>query len=221
MNKVNFHPQPELLAAFSAGSLPMSQALCVAVHLDSCAECRQHLNLLNRLGSELLAQQEPADVPEVLRQRVMARVSESPDRVAQHSDSSHTRSDIPRCLSQFIPTDYESLSWQKIGRGILTSELCRDIDNAKVELIKIKAGRSIFSHTHLGDEYTVVLEGSFSDESGVYRRGDFMLKDRAHTHTPVATQDGDCICLTVTHAPIQFAGFFSRLLNPFVRRSYA
>jgi len=30
-----------------------------------------------------------------------------------------------------------------------------------------------------------------------------------------------CICLAVTEAPIQLTGLFGRLLNPFIRRSYA
>ena len=33
--------------------------------------------------------------------------------------------------------------------------------------------------------------------------------------------DRECICLAVTEGPIQFTGFMRRLLNPFIRRSYA
>ena len=73
----------------------------------------------------------------------------------------------------------------------------------------------------MGDEYTVILEGSFSDEAGLYHKGDFLLRDASHEHTPVATLDKYCICLAVTEAPIQLTGFFGRLLNPFIRRSYA
>ena len=67
----------------------------------------------------------------------------------------------------------------------------------------------------------MILEGSFSDESGLYRQGDFMVKDASDQHTPVATQDRECICLAVTEGPIQFTGFFSRMINPLLRRAYA
>jgi putative transcriptional regulator len=90
-----------------------------------------------------------------------------------------------------------------------------------VELLKIKPGGAAHTHTHLGDEYTVILEGAFSDESGLYARGDFLLRDHKDRHTPVATRDRECICLAVTEGPIQFTGFFSRLLNPLLRRDYA
>ena len=72
----------------------------------------------------------------------------------------------------------------------------------------------------MGDEYTVILEGSFSDEAGLYHQGDFLVRDASHRHTPVATNDRECICLAVTEAPIQLTGLFGRLLNPFIRRSY-
>jgi anti-sigma factor ChrR (cupin superfamily) len=35
MDKSTNHPYDELLAAYSAGSLPLSQALCISAHLDT------------------------------------------------------------------------------------------------------------------------------------------------------------------------------------------
>ncbi len=108
-----------------------------------------------------------------------------------------------------------------MSTDIHSVELCRDSNGARVELLKIRPGGSATTHTHLGDEYTVILEGSFSDESGVYSQGDFMVKGAQDKHTSVATRNRECICLAVTEGPIQFTGFMSRLLNPFIRRSYA
>ena len=138
------------------------------------------------------------------------------DRDARSGDPS-----VPRCLHQFIDGGYAQLQWKKASPDIHSVELCRDSNGARVELLKIKPGGSTSTHTHLGDEYTVILEGSFSDEAGVYRRGDFLLRDHSDRHTPVATKDRECICLAVTEGPIQFTGFFSRMLNPLIRRSYA
>ena len=88
-------------------------------------------------------------------------------------------------------------------------------------MLRIKPGGTSSTHTHMADEYTVILEGSFSDESGLYHKGDFLMRDSRHKHTPVATRDRECICLAVTEGPIQLTGFFGRLLNPLLRRSHA
>jgi putative transcriptional regulator len=220
MDKANNHPYDELLAAYSAGSLPLSQALCVSAHLEHCESCGQKLQRLNRVGSQLMQQLKPARASEQLKNRLLdsldSLTEEAPDQEPPKVDPS-----IPRCLHQFIENNYDDLHWKRVSADIHSVELCRDSNGAKVELLKIKPGGSATTHTHLGDEYTVILEGSFSDEEGLYRQGDFMVKSENDQHTPVATKDRECICLAVTEGPIQFTGFITRLLNPFIRRGYA
>ncbi len=220
MEKSYSHPYDELLTAYSAGSLPLSQALCISAHLEHCDGCASKLKRLNRVGSELMQNLRPARASATLKQKLMERLDslteEEPEVNTEPADAS-----IPRCLRQFIDKGYASLQWKRVSADIHSVELCRDSNGAKVELLKIKAGGSASTHTHLGDEYTVILEGSFSDESGLYRQGDFLVRDETDRHTPVATQDRECICLAVTEGPVQLTGFFNRMLNPFLRRGYA
>jgi len=220
MEKSAKHPQTELLAAHSAGSLPLSQALCVSAHIEHCGDCGRKLRRLNRVGSELMQQLQPAPASSALKDKLFERLDDLRVEDAAPAVAPPAAS-IPRCLRQFVPGDYDALPWRRVSGAIHSVELCRDFNGARVELLKIKPGGAAHTHTHLGDEYTVILEGSFSDESGLYGTGDFMLRDRSDRHTPVATQDRECICLAVTEGPIQFTGFFARLLNPFLRRDYA
>jgi len=220
MEKTSNHPFDELLTAYSAGSLPLSQALCISAHLEHCDSCARKLKRLNRVGSELMQQLKPAQASQELKNRILQRL-DSLEEDKHEELPSAADSSIPRCLRQFIETDYDSLRWKRISADIHSVELCRDSNGAKVELLKIKPGGTATTHTHLGDEYTVILEGSFSDESGLYQRGDFLLRDKNDKHTPVATLDRECICLAVTEGPIQLTGFFGRMLNPLIRRSYA
>ena len=220
MDKSNNHPFDELLTAYSAGSLPLSQALCISAHLEHCQDCAQKLQRLNHVGSELMQKLKPSQASDDLKSRLLDMLDTLPEDGA---DDEPRRQDprVPRCLRQFVERSYEELNWKRVSADIHSVELCRDSNGSKVELLKIKPGGSATTHTHLGDEYTVILEGSFSDESGLYGQGDFVVKNENDKHTPVATQDRECICLAVTEGPIQFTGFMHRLLNPFIRRSYA
>lgn len=218
MDKLQHHPEDELLASYSAGSLPLSQALCISTHLDHCDSCSQKLQRLNSLGSALLDDLDPAPVSDNLKTRLLEQLDSLPEETPVASGEGE--SVIPRCLQQFVGGDYNQLAWKRIAPDIHSIELCRDTNGARVELLKIRPGGSTSTHTHLGDEYTVVLQGSFSDEQGVYHEGDFLLRDRNDRHTPMASRDRECICLAVTEGPIQFTGFFSRMLNPLIRRSY-
>jgi putative transcriptional regulator len=220
MNSIHNHPDDELLASYSAASLPLSQALCISVHIEHCDECEQKLERLKQVGSELMRQLKPSPPPADLKNRLLSRLdSISEDSLPCRAVRGDTS--VPRCLHQFFTSGYRDIPWKRISRDIQSYELCRDQNNARVELLRIKPGGTSTTHTHMGDEYTVILEGSFSDEAGLYHQGDFLVRNSSHRHTPVATQDRECICLAVTEAPIQLTGFFSRLLNPLLRKSHS
>lgn len=214
----NHHPAPDLLTAFSAGTLHLGQALCIATHLESCAECRTNLQRLNSIGATLFAQQDIQPVSENLKTSVMAHLD---DPVQEKSSSAPVKASlIPRALRQFIPGDYNNLKWKKLSPSIKAVTLCVDVDGTRVEMVRIKPGGKVATHTHTGDEMTLVLEGSFSDETGIFREGDFVLLDERHHHKPMATKDRECICLTATSAPVRFTGFLGRLFNPLIRKRY-
>lgn len=219
MEMIQNHPDDELLASYSAASLPLSQALCISAHLEHCDECAQKLQRLNQLGSELMHQLKPSPPDSSLKDQLLDRLDTIDEDALVDRNSSGDVS-VPRCLHQFIKTGFQEISWNRVSGDIQSYELCRDQNNARVELLRIRPGGASSTHTHMGDEYTVILEGSFSDEDGLYHRGDFLVRDASRQHTPVATQDRECICLAVTEAPIQLTGFFGRLLNPFIRRAY-
>ena len=225
MEKITNHPHQELMAADSAGSLPLSQALCISTHLERCPECVRKLQRLNHVGSELMQQLEPAPASSELRDKLFARLdSLTEDSMTEDSAEKIEQEDgsaVPKCLRQFVSDGFDKLQWKRVSADIQRVELCRDSNGARVELLKIRPGGSAITHTHLGDEYTVILEGGFSDESGLYGEGDFLFRTNNDEHTPVATQHRECLCLAVTEGPIQFTGVFSRLLNPFVRRNFA
>jgi putative transcriptional regulator len=220
MDQANKHPADELLATYSAGSLPLSQALCISTHVEHCSACARKLQRLNRVGTELMQQLAPAPTSDSLKNKLFERLDSLDESDIESNPVNHD-STVPRCLQQFVREGYDKLAWRRVSLDIQAVELCRDSNGARVELLKIRPGGSANTHTHLGDEYTVVLEGSFSDETGLYSEGDFVVRDRNEQHTPVATRDRECICLAVTEGPIQFTGLFSRILNPFLRRDYA
>jgi len=106
--------------------------------------------------------------------------------------------------------------WIQVARGISDQKVNIKDKQYTSRLIHIKAGTKIPSHTHHGEEITVVLKGSFSDEYGTYKPGDFLLRDGAYQHSPYA--DSDCICYAISDAPLHYTGFFGPIFNWFNNR---
>jgi len=225
----HYHPSVEMLTDYAAGSLPLTHALCVSTHIEHCHECQQQLRKLEILGSHLFD-----DVPteprrlDHLKQSVLAKLNES-DPVSESVSKESTESkldafledySVPKSLRQFVKKSYDQLSWTRLSPSFKIATLYNEEGGAQVALTRVKAGAHMPSHTHTGDEITLVLEGAFSDEAGIYRKGDFIQRGANHKHKPIVTKDAECICLTVLDAPIEFTGWFTRLLNPLIRRHH-
>lgn len=225
---LNHHPAPELLADYAAGSLRLSHSLCIAAHLEHCESCQQAASRLSTLGAQLFIQQPLAETPsqlQSLKNTVLATLDDLPPSSIESPtvlfrDDEHGYR-TPRALRQFIKEGYTELEWTKVSPSIKVTTLLKDKDGAQIALSRVKPGGRMPHHRHTGDELTVVLEGSFSDESGVYTKGDFICRDKHHKHKPIVTKDAECICLMVLDAPIQFTGWFTRLLNPLLRKNHA
>jgi putative transcriptional regulator len=231
---VQFHPSDDQLIEFSAGVLPMSRALCIAAHVEHCHICEKRLSNLQQLGSAQMESLSPQKISSDLKNSILSKLHTQPQdqsltpaadnlKTANTQLPSHVnrisakKSVVPKCLEKWVPESFDNLPWQSIAPNVSISELCSEGSGAKAALVKVKAGGSMAHHSHTGDEVTVILEGSFSDEDGCYKPGDFIFRDSGHKHKPVATNDQDCICLIVLDGPIQLTGWIARLFNPFLR----
>lgn len=214
---IKHHPDARLLNEFAAGSLSLAQSLCVAAHLNYCETCRRHHKQLQQLASAMFENLAPQTVDNSTLAAVLNRLDEKSPLSHQSSDSLVEGEDYPALIQRLIHGDFQDLPWKRINSKLKISRLRTGDRENEAALYHIRAGGSIPEHTHKGNELTLVLEGSFSDEEGVYQQGDFLMRDSGHKHTPTAAKTGDCVCLGVLDASIEFTGWNYRLLNPFLR----
>lgn len=224
---IHYHPSIEILTDYAAGSLPLAHSLCVSTHLEHCPECQQQIRKLEMLGAHLFDQTQTENRPlsnlkDHFFQNLIEQSEQKSDKQQkQEPEEKGIQWDdytIPRSLRQFITKSYDDLNWMRLSPSFKIATLYNEEGGAQIALTRVKAGAHMPTHTHTGDEITLVLEGAFSDESGVYRQGDFISRDASHKHKPIVTKDAECICLTVLDAPIEFTGWLTRLLNPIIRR---
>ena len=108
----------------------------------------------------------------------------------------------------------DNIKWKQVYKGF--SEYTPDIqDDDELKLIKMEPGSSVPLHSHGGKEYILVLKGSFRDEYGTYSTGDIQINDQKIKHTPIASDDEGCVCLTITERDVIFFGKFGSFLNLF------
>jgi putative transcriptional regulator len=205
---VKYHPDTRFLTDYAAGSLPESQALCVAAHLHYCHSCRKHISELTELGTELFMTQVPDNVNSDSFTVLMEKLD------APQPESQPNTIDTDQVTSNLVERD----ALPNLGKSLRYSTIQTSDSHRESSLLEIKAGGEIPNHHHSGDEITVVLKGSFSDQEDRYHVGDYIVRTSGETHTPVASQDEDCLCLATLDAPIIMNNWIYRLLTPFINK---
>lgn len=95
--------------------------------------------------------------------------------------------------------------WQApvdIGGGILA------------QFIYMEKGGGVPEHTHKGNEFTLVLDGSFEDGISTYQTGDFIALNAQQTHTPVSSADEGCLVFSIVDKPLHFTSGWAKFINP-------
>jgi putative transcriptional regulator len=200
------HAPDAMLAALAAGGLPYP----LAAHVSLCDECRARLEAHRVLGGVVLDELAPEPVSAEARDRTLAALDTGQPAPARAAG----RGPYPAPIAGLVGPD--GPRWRSLGLGAKQAILWSGAAGS-LRLLSIPAEQAVPEHGHRGLELTLVLSGAFADESGVFRAGDLEVADEVVAHTPRATDDGPCICLAATDAPLRFQAFLPRLLQPIFR----
>ena len=211
----NYHPSDHLLMQYAAGQAPNAMGIIIACHVEKCAVCATKVNLYEELGGDILENIEPEAVGDQVLSNILSRLDEPAANTEPQSFSNLV--DIPRPLRRFVNEDFDKLSWSGMSCSIKEYELPISDEQYTAKFYRIGAGKKLPEHTHCGNEFTLVMRGSFCDEAGDYRKGDFVHANTQTIHAPRAHIEDDCICFAVTDAKLKMTGFFGRMLNPFLK----
>jgi putative transcriptional regulator len=211
---IKHHPSDETLMRMAAGSLGAGPALVVAVHLEGCAVCRNRIAQFEAVGGAILDGMPSAPLAADLFGRTMERLETAQPLPAKERRIKHPEMglELPRAMR-----DCEVGPWKWLGPGFHWSKVkIAGNPEAKVMLLKGKAGLFLPAHGHTGREFMQILFGSLADERGQYFPGDLDEAGSDVDHRPVVGQDSDCICLAALEGDTRLHGLLGRLLRPFV-----
>ena len=215
---ITHHLSDEFLVEYANGSLPGPEALVVGSHLAICAECRNRVETFETVSAVLLEDGEAEAVSPGALDTILAKIDgpEEEDAAPLIEFDRDTLQVIPPPLRNYLDGSLSDLNWKRTGRGIEEASLVRDED-VRISLLRIRAGQKVPSHTHRGEEFTLVLSGGYADGDDHFGKGDVSLADSEKDHAPVADSDGPCLCLTVRNGATRLTGPIGRFLNPVMR----
>lgn len=216
---INFHPQLAHLRAFAEGTCPTNLALMISAHVDMCPRCQA---LTTQAQEELSAEVFAAPVDSVVVEHdfkdMMLQITQTADfepaRVQPVSnllelDGRHFA--LPRALARYTR---KTGNWSRLVGKLWQAPV--DLgQEGQANFIYMEKGGRVPEHTHKGTEFTLVIDGQFSDGLADYDCGDFTIMDGSNKHMPFSEADEGCLVFTMVDKPLHFTSGLARLLNPF------
>lgn len=172
---------------YAAGGLSQAERLVADLHRVLSPAGASNALLLDAVGGVMLEETEAA-----------AAIALPP--VPGHDDASRPTNRF----DAYLKRDLVALKWRKSIFGVMT--LPTDVPMAS--LLRLDPGQRAPSHCHGRRDVTVVLQGSYADEFGVYERGDLAFAESGMKHQPRAVGCETCVCLVAEEAGRPLLGFF-------------
>ena len=215
------HPTTEILNDYAQGNLSTGLSVALSAHLELCKSCKQNfaelessiVNSWEQDSSEEGTTDFAHLVTNIVNQPQIdndnSSLAKQPPITEIHMlDHSFT---LPKILAKAAN---DGLVWKKLAGGIKQAKV--DIDTqTQCEFIYMSPGSQTPAHKHQGSEVTLVLDGSFSDDSGTYEAADFIVRGGKDEHQPVSAEG--CLCFAVLDSPLTFTRGLPRLFNPINR----
>ena len=209
------HPAPdELLLDYAAGVLPEGPALAVSLHVALDPAARRTVDRLRALGGTLLEDEAGAEFGEAALANVLARLDGM--EIEPRAPAARRRPGFDWAPDFLLPYLGDK-DWERAFGGFEQIEISLHGDTHRVSLLRLQPGKGLPVHRHIANEYTIVLQGGYTDNTGSYSVGDFVVGPGPQEHEPIADPGEPCIALIVVEKPIVLTGAWGRWLNPLLR----
>ena len=125
----------------------------------------------------------------------------------------------PNTLRDMLGHGLREVKWKSLVPGVAVHDIIGDRkskDSDRLYLMKAKGGMKMPEHGHAGEEWTLILTGSYVAGRERFARGDLHIENNHETHSPHIDEGEDCICLVMTQSPLKMNGWLPKLIQPFV-----
>lgn len=207
----------EALIDYVAGKLSPAKHMIIACQREIAPEVSQRIAFQEDIASCLMVDVQAEKLSEDFLQNTIANL---PKRFDGKNDNTPASIGLaPKTLRNALGHGLRDLKWKSLIPGVAVHDVLgnrRYNSGDRLYLLRAKGGVQMPDHSHNGEEWSLLLTGSYSVDGKVYSRGDIHMEDETETHAPFINEGEDCICLVMTQGPLVMTGFIPKLFQRIV-----
>ena len=212
MTSVSDIEYSELYSAYASGALDAAFALLVETQAAIRPDVAREVAVSEAIAGAMLERQTPAPMAADAFDKTLALIDRSDPEILRHQSAAvagarmlDELTDLPAPLLDHTVNAIADTGWAQPAGGV--NRLTLDLGTAsEVELYRIEPERSVPRHSHKGSEFSLVVAGGFTDETGAFGPGDLSVKGPEDVHQPIADPGEVCYVLSVRDGGLRLTG---------------
>ena len=125
----------------------------------------------------------------------------------------------PKSLRHMLGHGLKDMKWKSLVPGVAVHDILgnrKTVNGDRLYLLKAKGGMRMPDHGHNGEEWTLILTGSYTVGEKRFTRGDMHIEGEDEIHAPHIDEGEDCICLVMTQGPLKMQGWLPKVVQKVV-----
>lgn len=201
---------------YALGNLSPARHIVMACQSEISKTVADEIAFQEEIATTLMDETKSVSLSPLFLGEVLANLPKSDGE----DDAQTSRQGLaPKTLRTVLGHGLRDMKWRSLVPGVAVHDVLgnrRYEEGERLYLLKAKGGMKMPEHTHNGEEWSLILTGSYHVGETTYRRGDLHIEDETETHAPHIDEGEDCICLVMTEGPLVMKSWIPKLVQKVV-----
>ncbi|WP_051279560.1 ChrR family anti-sigma-E factor [Hellea balneolensis] len=205
----------DVITDYAIGALSPAKHVMLACQSEISQAVSERVAFQEDLAASMLEDGSSQSLSPLFMGNVLANLPPQ-ERSDLNTSSDPENGLAPKSLRHMLGHGLQDMNWKSLVPGVAVHDIMGDRktkDGDRLYLLKAKGGMKMPEHSHNGEEWTLILTGSYTVGEQLFTRGDMHIEDESETHSPHIDEGEDCICLVMTQGPLKMQGWLPKVVQ--------
>ena len=203
----------DIITEYATGTLSPAKHIIVACQSEIAEAVAERVAFQEEVAAAFIEEADGQSLSPLFMGNVLANL---PQQESANEHAAPKQGLAPKSLRHLLGHGLKELKWKSLVPGVAVHDILGDRktkDGDRLYLLRAKGGMRMPDHGHNGEEWTLILTGSYRIGDKRFSRGDLHIEDDTEIHAPHIDEGEDCICLVMTQGPLKMQGWLPKVVQ--------